>query len=450
MHDLSGIPVRESAASGAGADPRAPNQVTVPPSTRWNVAQRVGFRFAFLYLVLYNLPFPLDVLPPTRSLDQAWQDLVNAMASWVGENLFNVEVIIQATGSGDTMLAYVQAVTFCFLALAGTLVWTVLARDTLQHRTLHEWLRIYVRFSLGYTMISYGASKVIQSQFAPPTLDRLLQPLGTMSPMGLLWTFMGFSAAYNVFTGLGEMMGGVLLYMRRTMVLGSLIVIAVMSHVAMLNFTYDVPVKLYSLHLLGMALFLAAPHAQRFLAVLVREGELPPELRTHWLGRQWVRRAAVVLALAFLGYSLYATLSRSRAVQQSRQSLAAPLHGVYEAEEFTRIPTQAAPATMLDDSRWRRLTITRWGAAIIELSNDSTLSFRAAADTIGWTLILTERADTARRSRFAVSRSDPGYIRMHGVFQGDSIEFLGRPLDEADFLLTNRGFHWVQEIPFNR
>jgi hypothetical protein len=268
--------------------------------------------------------------------------------------------------------------------------------------------------------------------------------------MGLLWTFMGFSAAYNVFTGLGEMVGGIPLYIRRTMVLGSLIVVAVMSHVAMLNFTYDVPVKLYSLHLLGMALFLAAPHAQRFLAVLIREGALPPELRTRWFGRQWFRRAAVVLALAFLGYSLYATLSRSRAAQRNWQSLAAPLHGVYQAEEFTRIPTRGSTASMLAESRWRRFAITRWGAAIIELSNDSTRTFRAAADTVGWTLTLTEWADSTRSSRFRVSHSGRGYIRLRGVLQGDSIEFVGRPLDETDFLLTSRGFRWVQEIPFNR
>jgi hypothetical protein len=450
MHDLSKVPLRESRASRAGADPRAASHASVPLSPHWNLTQRVGFRFVFLYLVLYNLPFPVDVFTPTRPLSQAWQDLMNGMASWVGENLFNVEVIIQATGSGDTMLAYMQAVSFCLLSFAGTLVWTVLAGDTLKHRTLHEWLRVYVRFSLGYTMISYGAFKVIQSQFVPPTLDRLLQPLGTMSPMGLLWTFMGFSAAYNVFTGLGEIVGGVLLYLRRTMVLGSLIVIAVMSHVTMLNFTYDAPVKLYSLHLLAMALFLAAPHAKAFLGVLVREGAFPAALRTQWLGKEWVRRAAVVVALVFLGYSLYATLSRSRAAQQAWQRLAAPLHGVYEAEEFTRIPAEDLPTTMLDDSRWKRLTITRWGAATIELGNDSTLNFRAAADTIGWTLTLTERADTTRTSRFTVSRSDLGYIRMRGVFQGDSIEFLGQPLHATDFLLTSRGFHWIQEIPFNR
>lgn len=450
MHDLSEAALRERGVSGAGANPHEANRVTVPRPAPWNLPRCIGFRFIFLYLVLYNLPFPLDVLPPTRPLGQAWQDLINAVASWVGKHLFNVEVMVQATGSGDTMLAYMHAVSFCLLALAGTLVWTVLKRNTRQHRTLYESLRIYVRFSLGYTMISYGAFKVIQSQFAPPGLERLVQPLGTMSPMGLLWTFMGFSAAYNVFTGLGEMVGGILLYVRRTMVLGSLIVIAVMSHVVMLNFTYDVPVKLYSLHLLGMAIFLAAPHAKALLTLLAREGALPTTLRMQWLGRQGVRRTAVALALGFLVYSLYATLSRSRAAQQAWSSRSAPFQGVYEAEEFNRFAPEDPGTARPDDSRWNRLTMAGWGAAIITLSNDSTLSFRATADTTVGTLTLTRWSDTTGTFRFNVSRADRGYIRIRGIFQGDSIEFVGRALDETDFLLTSRGFHWVQEIPFNR
>jgi hypothetical protein len=51
-------------------------------------------------------------------------------------------------------------------------------------------------------MIGYGSYKVIQSQFPAPTLLRLLEPYGQSSPMALLWTLMGASKSYNLFTGL--------------------------------------------------------------------------------------------------------------------------------------------------------------------------------------------------------------------------------------------------------
>src|SRR5262249_21326568 len=147
---------------------------------------------------------------------------------------------------------------FCFLLLAaaGTLLWSLLDRKRPQYRRLHEWLRVYVRFYVATTLITYGVVKVIKSQFPYPDGDRLLVPYGESSPMRLLWTFMGASEGYNWFTGAGEMLGGLLLCTRRATLLGALVSCGVMLHVAALNFCYDVPVKLFSTHLVLMSVFL--------------------------------------------------------------------------------------------------------------------------------------------------------------------------------------------------
>jgi hypothetical protein len=76
-------------------------------------------------------------------------------------------------------------------------------------------------------MIGYGAAKVISSQFPPPTLDRLMQPYGDSSPMGLLWTFMGASEPYTMFVGFAEMISGILLFPRKTSTLGALMSVGV-------------------------------------------------------------------------------------------------------------------------------------------------------------------------------------------------------------------------------
>jgi len=64
-------------------------------------------------------------------------------------------------------------------------------------------------------------------------------------------TFMGASTPYNVFTGASEMLAGVLLFFPTTTLLGALLAMAVMTQVVALNFCYDVPVKLFSTHLLA-------------------------------------------------------------------------------------------------------------------------------------------------------------------------------------------------------
>src|SRR5262249_24545008 len=124
---------------------------------------------------------------------------------------------------------------------------------------LWELLRIYVRYALALILIGYGLAKVVKTQFQAPSGVRLLEPFGQSSPMGLLWTFMGFSTAYTFFAGASEVLGGVLLLWRRTTTLGAMVSAAVLFHIVMLNFCYDVPVKLYSAHLFLMAVLLLLP-----------------------------------------------------------------------------------------------------------------------------------------------------------------------------------------------
>ena len=143
--------------------------------------------------------------------------------------MFGVDATIQPNGSGDTTWNYVQVFCFLVLALAATAIWTFLDRRRADYARLDDWLRVYVRFALSLTMLLYGAIKVIPSQFPAPSLDRLVQPFGDASPMGILWTFMGASAAYTIFSGAREMLGGLLLVARRTTLLGALVSAGVLT-----------------------------------------------------------------------------------------------------------------------------------------------------------------------------------------------------------------------------
>src|SRR5262249_15637843 len=155
-------------------------------------------------------------------------------------------------------------------------------------------------FCLGTAMVGYGAFKLIASQFPAPTLDRLMQTYGESSPMGLLWTFMGASETYTMFVGSAEMIAGILLFPRKTSTLGALMSIGVLSNVVALNFSYDVPVKLYSSHLLAMAIFVLLPDARRVanFFILNRPTEVvtmePLFHRTDW------QRGALVFGSLFV------------------------------------------------------------------------------------------------------------------------------------------------------
>lgn len=151
------------------------------------------------------------------------------------------------------------------------------------------------------TLIKYGAVKLIPVQFPPPDLHRLLEPFGDASPMGLLWTFMGASTAYNVFAGSVETIAGLLLFFPRTSLLGALVSMAAVCQICALNLCYDVPVKLFTLHLLGMVVFLVAGDARRLanLFWLNRPGE-PASSETVRFQRTILLHGAIAIKLLFL------------------------------------------------------------------------------------------------------------------------------------------------------
>jgi hypothetical protein len=417
----------------------------------WGAPRRILFRFVFAYWVLYILPFPLSFLFYAAVPLPWYQDFWNTVVPWVGEQVFDVRITVLPNGSGDTTYNYVQV--FCFLVLAVTVaaVWTVLDRKRLNYRRLHAGLRVYVRFYLAAMMILYGAVKVIKSQFPDPSLDRLLQPFGDASPMGLLWTFMGASASYNLFSGAGEMLGGLLLTTRRTTLLGALVSAAVLSNVAMLNFSYDVPVKLFSLHLLGMAIFLMAPDLGRLanLFLLNRRAE-PVEIRPP-LGRKWLGRLVVVLRTAvvigYVGLTLY-TANKTR-LMYGDLARRAPLYGIWNVEEF-EVEDTVRPPLVTDKDRWRRVVFDYPGMIAVQLMSDARQRYLLKIDEGKKTLALSKRDDPKWQAHFSYHQVSPGRVRLHGKLGSRRVRADLRRVPSSSFLLLNRGFHWINEYPFNR
>jgi hypothetical protein len=413
---------------------------------RWHPFVRTGFRFAFVYLLLYNLPFPLTAIPYVDKAAEWYNSLWSWIVPRVARAAFNKEVATVFNGSGDRTFDYLLVACLLLIALVITVIWTVLDRKRLGYPTLYRWLNLYVRFSLGTTMIGYGAFKVISSQFVAPSLERLMQSYGDSSPMGLLWTFMGASEPYTMFVGFAEMIAGILLFPRKTSTLGALMSVGVLSNVVALNFSYDVPVKLYSMHLLAMAIFLLLPDARRLanFFILNRPAECVREQplfrRTVW------HRGALVLASLFVitvvGMSLYQSYDQ-RQFLMSRRS---PLYGIWEVEEFSL--GQSTPAA--SNQRWQRIIFDIPNRITVQTPADPHQRFSLQLDQDKRTLTLRKREDPNWNTVLTYEQVSPEVMTLAGALNGSALTARLRRSEERKFLLTDRGFHWINEAPFNR
>ncbi|HYU35388.1 MAG TPA: hypothetical protein VEW48_24815, partial [Thermoanaerobaculia bacterium] len=342
---------------------------TTSPS--WSPGKRVLFRFAFSYLVLYNLPFPLKAIPwAGEIITKPYQDLWNGLVPWAGKHLLGLDVTVRHNGSGDKTFDYVQVLCFLILAVVATVVWTVLDRKRPEHTRLDEGLRVYIRFALAAAMLVYGAYKVIPAQFAKPFPSQLIEPFGESSPMGLLWIFMGASSGYTIFAGAAEMIGGLLLAFRRTALLGALVSVGVMSHVVVLNYSYDVPVKLYSSHLLAMGVFLILPDLRRLLNLFVLNR--PVEAAAARPPRARFRRTALVAQVLLVAAYSGTMLDQSYEASKDGGNLLPrpPLYGIWTVEEL-EADGVARPPLFTDATRWRRVVFEYSGYVTVQLMDGS-------------------------------------------------------------------------------
>ena len=358
--------------------------------------------------------------------------------------LVSGDISFRFNGSGDTTAHWLLTFSMLLVATLATIAWTLIDRHRTDPSRLHQWLRLLLRFSLGTALISYGSFKLIQSQFPAPYLARLIQPFGEASPMGVLWTFMGLSAPYNWFTGAGEFIAGVLVFFPRTVTLGSLTAIGVMSHVVMLNFSYDVPVKLFSVHLLLKAVVLLAPDFRRVFDFFVRNrGTAPADIQPLF-ARPRFNRAALLLRYAVLTAMVISTLYASHRQRQQMLDMQAPapLRGIWEVEEF-EMDGRVRPPLTTDISRWQRLVIDSKQAVLIKAMDGSSAFYKADPD------VKQKRLGLAG-GKLTYTMPKPDELVVEGPFQSSTIRVKLRRLPESKQLLINRGFHWINEAPFNR
>jgi uncharacterized membrane protein YphA (DoxX/SURF4 family) len=418
-----------------------------PPA--WPLSQRIAFRFLCVYFILYGLGHNglMNMIPGLNTLYAgAWRQLV----PWVAIHVFHLSgsgtVYSPNNGSGDSTLDYVHH--FCYLAIAAlaAVVWSILDRKRLNYREAHAWLRIWVRYALALTLFSYGFAKIFPVQFQPPSLARLMEPLHSFSPMGLLWMFMGFSPAYTIFAGAAETLGGLLLLFRRTTTLGALVSAAVLLNVVVLNFCYDVPVKLYSLNLLCMAIFLMAPDLGRLTRVLVLNRPTKPSMLDNVLfTARPVRIASIMVKTLFIAVILSGRIVGGFHYWRSVHArVKPPLYGVWQVEKFVRNGKEV-PAS--ESGTWRTVIFDGQEFMLVDLGDEARDNFSTQYDAAASVVRLRIQGGGAPNDFHYNSSGERA--TLSGRLGADELSIEMRRIDPG-FLLTHRGFHWINERPFNR
>jgi hypothetical protein len=286
--------------------------ITGPAWTRW---QLIAFRFFFIFLLLQVVTenFFGNLFGGTRVVWQLGETIFVPACLWLNDHVFHFRYNPPGWTTFSPGLHTIRDIVYLLVAATGTLGWTLFDRRRLNYNVLLYWFSWGLIIVLSCIEFAYGIVKFFPVQMPYPNMISVQRPIGEMTPFELLWATIGYGQPYQVFSGVVEVVGALLILFKRTRVIGLLIIVAVMVNVVMLNYAYQIGVLELSSKVLLVAMFLLAPYSRELLGFFI--GGRLAILNIDWFEPRNATTKLIVkgVTLLFLITSYFLTTSFSRA-----------------------------------------------------------------------------------------------------------------------------------------
>jgi hypothetical protein len=416
--------------------------------TAHSISRRLLERFGLISLGLYHLPLLLNTYPSRGGggfnddgLAVRWGHVFTPPGVWVARHLFHMTGPMSGAyrgDNGDVGEEFGRLLLGIVIAAIGATAWTIADRRRPRGRWVEGALQLLLRYSIALGIVSYGIAKILPVQFPALPLNALDARLGDLPPMSLLWSFMEYSRPYAFFGGLMECVVVVLLLSRRTATLGALVCLAVMTNVALLNWAYGVPVKLYSTMIVVSAAVLVLYDARRLLAVFVENRTAAPASHASDFQDRVPAQLRWIIKLAVVGSVVVSSVVAMTGATGARGQPSA-VDGRWVVTSFARDGQSSDSPS--NPSQWRRLVVDG-GGATIRLATDSLIRCQRLS------------ADDASLLKLSCSRNRAGelhwtrtanQLQLSGTFDGAHVTASAQYLDRSEYLLLRSRFRLITD-----
>lgn len=428
-------------------------------SLYWPLWRKIIFRFFFILLTWIMQPWEwLSSIPGIGYLLGFWDKLLDWMVYTANDKIFHVRpILVPINGSGDTSYGWTQVWLFLSVAVLGAIIWSILDRKRSNYVHLNYWLCLFARYYIAFIALSYGILKIFAMQMYFPNLHELATPLGDLLPMRFSWFFIGYSTPYQTFSGILETIAGLLLLYRRTSTMGVMFATAVFINVAALNLCYDIPVKIFSMQLVFVCLFLLANESNRIICFFILNKPASVcdlyhfRYEKKWMRiTRWIFKAAFIIIAVIMPvvqtWNYYTSYHQPSGKNQPVKA------GVYVVTEFA-INNKNIPASITDSLRWRDVIFDK-GYGSIRTSDTSfrhrynRAYFNYDVDSATNTFNFKKNYnDSLPMIQFKLSQPDSFTIQLRGKFKNDSL-YVELKRTNRHFQLAEKQFHWLSE--YNR
>ncbi len=229
--------------------------------------------------------------------------------------------------------------------------------------------------------------------------------------------------------------------------MGALISVGVMTIVVVINFSYDIPVKLFSIHIVLFSLFLLAFDGKRILNFFLFNKSVPAlDLKPVFTEKR-NRNGALIFKVLFIASIIIPNTVNTWSWYQQLQDgpERVPLYAIWEVEEFLENGNPVSPP-VTDDERWQYLIFEQPDRAVLIRTGLDRDQLNTQVDTTDQTITLNLQDES---TFFSFEKRDSVLV-LTGEREDQPLTITLHAFDLENFRLIDRGFNWINEFPYNR
>lgn len=345
---------RESQSATAAS---SSNEFTAAqPPLIWKSYQKILFRIAFIFFILMTIPENPSWYTQWFQFD--WTSLHY-------RDLYDIARYQPSFIRGTGFYGYAEWLVLLAVSAGGGLVWTLLDKKRREYNVLYYWLTVIVRYRAAIGIIGFAFTKVLPVQMPYPSTGILNTNFGDLTAQKIYWLSISIVPWYQVFAGVVELTAGVLLFFRKTAVLGAIILFGALGDIVYVNFAYDGGVHVYSSYFVVFAAFIIAKEIPKIYNLFILERYTIPvnfdlQFRQQWLKTtRIVLKAGVIFLFLFVFFYIQLNNFLYDPYKQPAAKGVAKLRGYYQVSEF-KLNNQVIPYSPQDSLAWQDVTFENW------------------------------------------------------------------------------------------
>ena len=281
--------------------------IQLPDNAVWGKWQKIGFRFFLIFLSLQVLTesFLGNLFEPGSRIWKWGESIFVAPCLWLNNHIFHFKYEPESWTTFSATLHTIRDIVYFAIACVVCIIWTLVDRGRNNYNRLNYWFCRALIAGLFCIMYAYGIAKLFPLQMSSPSFIDLYKPIGDYVPYQLLFATIGYGTPYEIFSGLCEVLGAILIIFPKTRVTGLLVIICTMLNVLVMNYAFIIGVFFLSFYILVIALYLLAPYLNQLFRFFILKKPTVLYQHEHVPTRNFKTRLFRLILLVFMGSSFF-------------------------------------------------------------------------------------------------------------------------------------------------